>query len=134
MSKEIVRQKVSARFMAFTGLDADRKGFPNQPKREKPTDGSYATLEILFMLNKVTSISDRPCTRRTGVISIEVAEQLDAGTKGVTTLTDELEEWFGLWDSGNLWTGAANTYYPGEDKSKMRYITLVQIPFTYDQP
>lgn len=133
MSKEIVRQIASVRFTEFTGLTADRKRFPNQPKIALPKTGMHAELGIEFVLHDISSIGSEPCTRRRGVFTVLVTEQLDSGIKGITMLTDAIEEWFGMWQKGSLWTAAANTIYHGEDKLRTRYTATVVIPFTYDQ-
>lgn len=135
MSKEYVRRLVSAKFMEFPGLDSANKKLPNQPKHVDSTPGTMnASLEVAFMFSEIESIGDNPCVRRTGVISIEVTEELDEGTRKIYELTDAIEDWFGLWTAVNFWTGAANTITLGEDKSRTRYVATVHIPFTYDQP
>lgn len=133
MSKEVARQIVMTRFADFTGLAPDRKAYPNQPKRAYPSTGFYASLEMEFITHEIRSIAEDPCTERGGVVVIEVSCKLDTGTKGVTELTDALEDWFALKTLGKMWTSAANTVYNGEDKSRTRYIATVYIPFYFDE-
>lgn len=137
MSKEAVRQLVTKRFASFTfeGIDKTRKSYPNITDRAVPPNGRWIRLHnIQFILHKVTSIGSEPCTMRTGVIIIDAFERLDSGTKRIFELTDAIEEWFGLWDAGRLWTSPANTVnFPEEGNKNAHYRSRVYIPFTYDQ-
>ena len=92
MSKEAARQIISKRFADFNGLVPLVKAYPNQPKRAYPLQGFHAALTIDFVLHNITSIGEDPCTERVGTISLEVSTTLDSGTKGLTELTDALEE------------------------------------------
>ena len=133
MSKEAARQIISSMFVEFDGLELGRKELPNQPKQPFPPTGFYAVLDIAFVLHKITSIGSEPCTTRYGTISIEVSAKLDTGLKGITELTDALEDHFALKTRGNLWTSTGNTIYNGEDKSRTRYFATVHIPFTFEE-
>lgn len=161
MSKEYVRQLVTSRLNSFVFgtefgadtryankaersdsrqfakfiLDGSRKSYPNVPKQPTPNSGRWLRLrDIEFVLHKVASIGSKPCTRRTGVIVIDVFERLDSGTKRITELTDALEEWFGLWTAPNFWTDPANTVNKPNDGDKNGYYqSTVYVPFTYDE-
>lgn len=161
MSKEYVRQLVTSRLAQFefgdfvifreyfnntTKLDKNtlfkkpvsdfsRKSFPNMKDGAVPPSGNWLRLrDIEFVLHKVASIGSEPCTRRTGVIVIDVFERLDSGTKRITELTDALEEWFGLWTATNFWTDPANTVNKPNDGDKNGYyLSTVYVPFTYDE-
>lgn len=135
MSKEYVRQLVTSRLAQFPMLLADRKSYPNQPDNKPPLSGQWLRLrDIEFVLHKVASIGSEPCTRRTGVIVIDVFERLDSGTKRITELTDALEEWFGLWTAPNFWTDPANTVNkPNDGDKNSYYLSTVYVPFTYDE-
>lgn len=135
MSKETVRQLVTNRLTQFPLLTNDRKSYPNQPNMPTPLSGQWLKLrDIEFVLHKIASIGSEPCTRRTGVIVIDVFERLDSGTKRITELTDALEEWFGLWTAPNFWTDPANTVNKPNDGDKNAYYqSTVYVPFTYDE-
>lgn len=135
MSKETVRKLVFARMGNFTVLASDRKSYPNQPDNKPPVSGQWLRLrDIEFVLHKVASIGSEPCTRRTGVIVIDVFERLDHGTKRITELTDALESWFGLWSTTDFWTDPANTVNKPNDGDKNGYYqSTVYVPFTYDE-
>lgn len=131
MSKEKIRQLVSKRFADFTGLGNDRKAYPNLKDPAVPTTGQWAKLKIDFVGRKVTSIGQEPCTRRSGVIVIDVFERLDVGTANLSKLTDALEDWFDNYQIENLWCGVAST----EDAlpNNAYYASIVYIPFEYDE-
>lgn len=135
MSKEYVRQLVTSRLAQFPMLLADRKSYPNQPDNKPPLGGQWLRLrDIEFVLHKVASIGSEPCTRRTGVIVIDVFERLNSGTRNITELTDALEEWFGLWTAPNFWTDPANTVNkPNDGDKNSYYLSTVYVPFTYDE-
>ena len=161
MSKEYVRQLVTNRLAYFEFAEfrvvsdyldktvkLDRSGFykkpvpnrertsyPNMKNEAVPKSGNWLRLrDIEFVLHKVASIGSEPCTRRTGVIVIDVFERLDSGTKRITELTDALEEWFGLWTAPNFWTDPANTVNKPNDGDKNGYYqSTVYVPFTYDE-
>lgn len=131
MSKEKIRQLVSKRFADFTGLGNGRKAYPNLKDPVAPTTGQWARLKIDFFGRKVTSIGQEPCTRRSGVIVIDVFEHLDAGTANLSKLTDSLENWFDNYQIENLWCGVAST----EDAlpNNAYYASIIYIPFDYDE-
>ena len=131
MSKERIRQLVSKRFADFTGLSNSCKAYPNKRDPVAPKKGQWARLKIDFFGRKVTSIGQEPCTRRSGVIVIDVFEHLDAGTANLSKLTDALEDWFDNYQVENLWCGVAST----EDAlpNNAYYASIVYIPFEYDE-
>lgn len=135
MSKETVRQLVTNKLAQFPLLTGERKSYPNQPDMPVPASGQWLKLkDIEFVLHKVASIGSKPCTRRTGVIVIDVFERLDSGTKKITELTDALEEWFGLWSESSFWTDPANTVnYPNVGDKDLYYKSTVYVPFTFDE-
>ena len=136
MSKETVRQLVEGRFASFTfdTIDKERKSYPNVPNKPIPTSGRWLRLhDIEFVLHKVASIGQEPCTRRTGVIVIDAFERLDVGTRRIFELTDALEKWFGLWSTTDFWTDPANTVnFPNDGDKNVHYRSRVYVPFTCD--
>ena len=131
MSKEKIRQLVSKRFADFTGLGNGCKAYPNLKDPAVPATGQWAKLKIDFVGRKATSIGQEPCTRRSGVIVIDVFEHLDVGTANLSKLTDALEDWFDDYQVENLWCGIAST----EDAlpTNAYYASIVYISFEYDE-
>lgn len=137
MSKEAVRKLVEGRLAAFTfdGIEGCKQSYPNIKNKPIPVGGRWLRLhDIEFVLHRVASIGSEPCTRRTGVIIIDAFERLDVGTKKINELTDALEEYFGLWTAGSLWTDPANTVnFPNDGDKNLHYRSRVYVPFTYDE-
>lgn len=132
MSKQAIQKALSARFSNFTGLTIDQKGFENSkdaivPKSEK---GVWAEFYIIYGLRRVASIGDEPCTRRTGVATIEVHVRKDKGVQTINAITDSLEDWFSFYEAENLWLDAARTV--NDRLGKDSYQATVYVPFTYD--
>lgn len=137
MSKEAVRKIVEGRIasFAFDGIEPTDKSYPNIPNQPIPASGRWLRLhDIKFVLHKIASIGSQPCTRRTGVIAIDVFERLDVGTKKIFELTDALEDWFFPFEALNFWTAPANTVnFPNDGDSNAHYRSRVYVPFTYDE-
>lgn len=130
MSKEIVRQIVTKRFLAFNGLPNSLKAYPNRPDVAIPAKGCWARLVIDFVTSDIAGMGVKPYVRRAGVISIRVYEHIDAGTASITVLTDALEEWFQTYTEGSFYTDAANTVT--SDDPDTHYEAVVYIPFSFD--
>ena len=130
MSKEVVRQIVAKRFQQFTGLAETLKAYPNRPDVAIPVTGSWARLSINFVTADAAGIGTKPYVRRTGVISITVYEHKNVGSRNITELTDQLEEWFQFYSEGGFYTDAANTIL--DDEPDVHYEGIVYIPFSFD--
>jgi len=130
MSKEFIRKSIEGRFASFDGLSPDRKGYENRKDPNVPSTGQWAQIYITHVLRKVASIGDDPCTRRTGVVTIEVFEHTGAGTASINRLTDSLEDYFSFYQVGSLWLDAARTI--NTRTSDSYYLSTVYIPYTYD--
>lgn len=137
MSKEAVRKLVEGRLasFAFDGIDGSLQSYPNVKNKPISVSGRWLRLhDIEFVLHKIASIGSQPCTRRTGVIVIDVFERLDMGTKKIFELTDALEDWFFPFEALNFWTAPANTVnFPNDGDDKAHYRSRVLVPFTYDE-
>lgn len=130
MSKEFIRKSIEGRFAAFTGLTNSRKGYENRQDPPPPPTGQWANIHIDHVLRKVASIGDKPCTRRTGTVTIQVFDRRGAGTASINRLTDEIEDYFSFYQEGNLWLDAAVTI--NDRGSDTYYESTVYIPYTYD--
>lgn len=130
MSKEFIRKSMEKRFAAFAGLDQHSKGYENRQDVKPPPSGLWAQMYITHGLRNITSISDKPCTRRTGVVTIDVFVRKGQGTANINNLTDSLEDWFSFYQEGSLWLDAARTI--NDRGSDTYYQSTVYIPYTYD--
>lgn len=130
MSKEFIRKSIEGRFAAFDGLTNSRKGYENRQDPKPPPTGQWANIHIDHVLRRVSSIGDKPCTRRTGTVTIQVFDRRGAGTASINRLTDEIEDYFSFYQEGNLWLDAAVTI--NDRGSDTYYESTVYIPYTYD--
>lgn len=129
MSKETIRKAIEGRFSAFTGLTFDRKSYQNASEPKNKANGMWAHIEIVHVMREITSMGSTPCTTRTGTVVIKVYSYPGLGSSTLGKLTDDLEEWFSFYETGNLWLDAAITIDVGE--SKQTYQSVVYIPYTY---
>lgn len=132
MSKQVIQKELANRFNGFVGLSFAQKGLENSKDAIIPasSDGLWAEFYITHGLRKISSISDEPCTRRTGVATIDVYVRKNKGVQTINALTDSLEDWFSFYTVGNLWLDAARTV--NDKTEKDYYKATVYIPFTYD--
>lgn len=132
MSKQAIQKSLSSRFSSFTGLTLDQKGFENSKNAIIPADanGLWAEFYIIYGLRQISSVGSEPCTRRTGVATIDVYVRKNKGVQTINTLTDRLEDWFSFYQDGSLWTDAARTVNDRTEKDY--YMATVYVPFTYD--
>lgn len=130
MSKEFIRKSMEKRFTDFTGLDQYSKGYENRQDVTPPQSGLWAQMYITHGLRNITSVGSEPCTRRTGVVTIDVFVRKGQGTANINNLTDSLEDWFSFYQDGSLWLDAARTI--NDRGSDTYYQSTVYIPYTYD--
>ena len=130
MSKEFIRKAMEKRFFDFSGISQDHKGYENRQDVKPPKSGIWAQIYITHGLRNVTSIGDAPCTRRTGVVTIDVFVRKGQGTANINQITDSLEDWFSFYEVGNLWLDAARTI--NDRGSDTYYQSTVYVPYTYD--
>lgn len=103
MTFEEIRQLITARMVAFTGLAQDRIDYPNQPEVfTPPANGIWCRLNIQYATAFMAGMADKPHTRKPGQISIQCFVRARTGTKAVNQLADALEAHFSYWQSGQL--------------------------------
>ena len=115
MTYEQIRALITARMVAFTGIDQARIDYPNQPTVFTPPDsGLWCRLNIQYATAFMAGMADRPYTRKPGQISIQCFARERAGTKAITELADALEAHFAYWMSGDLECMEASQAIAGE--------------------
>jgi len=103
MTFEEIRTLITARMVAFAGLDQARIDYPNQPAVFTPPDqGLWARLNIQYATAFMAGMADRPYTRKPGQISIQCFARVRSGMKAISQLADSLEGHFAYWQSGQL--------------------------------
>ena len=96
MTCEQIRALITARMVAFTGVEQARIDYPNQPAVfTPPDDGLWCRLNIQYATAFMAGMADRPYTRKPGQISA-------------------LEAHFAYWMSGDLECMEASQAIAGE--------------------
>jgi Bacteriophage related domain of unknown function len=115
MTFEQIRALITARMVAFTGIDQARIDYPNQPTVfTTPADGLWCRLNIQYASAFMAGMADRPHTRKPGQISIQCFARERTGTKAINELADVLEAHFAYWMSGDLECMEASQVVAGE--------------------
>lgn len=128
MTFEQIRALITARMVAFTGVDQARIDYPNQPEVfTPPATGLWCRLNIQYASAFMAGMADRPHTRKPGQISIQCFARERTGTKAINELADALEAHFAYWQSGDLECMEASQVVAGEFEGF--YQTNVNIRF-----
>jgi hypothetical protein len=115
MSFEQIRALITARMVAFTGIEQARMDYPNQPEVfTPPPTGLWCRLNIQYASAFMAGMADRPHTRKPGQISIQCFARERTGTKAINELADALEAHFAYWMSGDLECMEASQVVAGE--------------------
>lgn len=115
MTFEQIRALITARMVAFTGVDQARIDYPNQPEVfTPPATGLWYRLNIQYASAFMAGMADRPHTRKPGQISIQCFARERTGTKAITELAYALEAHFAYWHSGDLECMEARQVVAGE--------------------
>ena len=115
MTFEQIRALITARMVAFTGIDQARIDYPNQPEVfTPPATGLWCRLNTQYASAFMAGMADRPHTRKPGQISIQCFARERTGTKAINELADALEAHFAYWMSGDLECMEASQVVAGE--------------------
>jgi len=101
MTLDQARQAIITRAMAFTGIVQTRIKYPNKDFIV-PTDGLWCEINILWGQSLIAAIGDDPCTRRTGIISINCMARLNTHEVVITQLADAWLAHFEYFSVGQL--------------------------------
>lgn len=101
MTLDQARQAIITRAMAFTGIEQTRIKYPNKDFTV-PTDGLWCDINVLWGGSIIAAIGDTPCTRRTGIISINCMARLNTHEVVITKLADAWLAHFEYFTSGQL--------------------------------
>lgn len=102
MTLDQARQAIITRARAFTGIEQNRIQYPNGPLISIPVDGLWCDLNILWGSSIIAGVGDTPCTRRTGVISINCLARPQTNEADITKLADAWLAHFEYFTSGQL--------------------------------
>ena len=112
MTYEEIRAAITARTVAFTGIEQERIFYPNAvipPKYldtsgifKPPSEGVWCRMTIQYATAFMAGMGDRPHSRKPGQIVFQCFARPRTGMKPITALVDALEEHFGYWSTGDL--------------------------------
>lgn len=94
-----------------------------------PADGVWIWVSIQGGINMIASITDRPCIREVGQVSIEVFDRLNVGTGAAKQVADSLARHFSAKLIDELELQAASITETGVDGEFYRF--NVTIPYFY---
>lgn len=115
MTYEQIRAALTARMVAFTGIDQMRIDYPNQPTVfTPPATGLWCRFNAQYATAFMAGMADKPYTRKPGQVSIQCFARLNTGTKSINELADALEAHFAYWLSGDLECMEASQVVAGE--------------------
>lgn len=101
MTLDQARQAIITRAMAFTGIEQSRIKYPNKDFTV-PVDGLWCDINVLWGSSIIAGVGDTPCTRRTGVISINCLARPQTNEADITKLADAWLAHFEYFTSGQL--------------------------------
>ncbi|AZD86512.1 hypothetical protein C4K14_3688 [Pseudomonas chlororaphis subsp. aureofaciens] len=115
MTFEQIRALITARMVAFTGIEQTRIDYPNQPAVfTPPAEGLWCRLNIKHATAFMAGMADRPHTRKPGQISVQCFARAHTGLKALNELADALESHFAYWQTGDLECMEASQVDAGE--------------------
>lgn len=115
MTYEQIRAALTARMVAFIGIDQARIDYPNQPTVfTPPAAGLWCRFNVQYATAFMAGMGDKPYTRKPGQVSIQCFARLNTGTKAINELADALEAHFAYWMSGDLECMEASQVVAGE--------------------
>ena len=115
MTFEQIRALITARMVAFTGIEQARIDYPNQPTVfAPPATGLWCRLNIQYATAFMAGMADQPYTRKPGQISIQCFARERTGTLALNKLADALEAHFAYWMSEQFECMEASQVVAGE--------------------
>ncbi|MDC5507896.1 DUF4128 domain-containing protein [Acinetobacter baumannii] len=120
MTLDQARQAIITRAMAFTGISQTRIKYPNEDFTV-PVDGLWCDINILWGQSLIAGVGDNPCTRRTGLISINCMARLNTHEVAITQLADGWLSHFEYFGTGQLECLQGQVQNLGNDGDFLQY-------------
>src|SRR5690606_27004679 len=103
MKFEDIRTAITARMVAFTGIEQARIHYPNAPAIFMvPEAGLWCRLNIQHANAFMAGMAEQPYTRKPGQVVVQCFARVRTGMKPLNVLADALEAHFAYWTSGDL--------------------------------
>lgn len=129
MGFEEIRIVIEQHLANWPGVPAAYDGVRNSPAVDQAIAAkeSWVRCTIQHGVSLVASISDRPETRRTGLIMLQVLTPENTGSRPAALLADSLANQFEYWQDGHLTTTTASVQRIGPSDGWYQY--NVSVPF-----
>ena len=121
MTLDQAREAIITRAMTFAGIDQARIQYPNAAFINTPEDGLWCDVNILWGNSVISGVADKPCTRRTGVISINCMARLNTNEVTITKLADAWLAHFEYFTVGGLECLQGQAQNLGNDGDFLQY-------------
>ncbi|MGE6580398.1 phage tail terminator-like protein [Vreelandella aquamarina] len=127
---ESIRLAIERRLASWDGVPVEYDGAPQTPELKAAIEAkqSWVRCTIQHGASLVASISNRPETRRTGIIQLQVFTPENRGSRPAALLADSLAAHFEYHQDGHLTTDAASVQRVGESDGWYQY--NVGVPFS----
>lgn len=103
---ETVRKTLTARMVAFTGIEQARIDYANAQQAggtfSPPTTGVWCAFEIQYATAALAGMADKPHFRRPGQVVIQCFCRRSTGLSAINLLADALSDHFQSWQSGHI--------------------------------
>lgn len=103
---ETVRETLTGRMAAFTGIDQARVEYPNSPQPggtfTPPANGVWCAFEIQYSTPFFCGMADTPSYRRPGQAVIQCFVRRGEGISAINRLADAFSAHFQAWQSGHV--------------------------------
>lgn len=128
MNTLTIENIVMRHLMTWSQFDKSRTA-RNNMNFTPPADGVWLWVSIQGGINMIASISDSPCIREIGQVSIEVFDRLNVGTGAAKRVADSLARHFSAKLIDELELQAASIIEVGVDGEFYKF--NVTIPYFY---
>ncbi|WP_312970871.1 phage tail terminator-like protein [Acinetobacter gerneri] len=121
MTNEQVRQAITARLAAFTGIEQEKIQYSNMNGFSIPKAGLWCRVTIRNGGTFISGLADKPCTRTTGAITIQIFARKNTGVKSLSELADKWVQHLQFYRVEDLECLEANVIDVGEDDDFYQY-------------
>ncbi len=121
MTNEQARQAITAKLVAFTGIEQAKIEYSNMNGFVVPTTGLWCRVTVRNGGTFISGLANTPCTRTTGAIMIQIFARKNTGVKALSELADKWVQHLQFYRVDNLECLEANVVDVGEDGDFWQY-------------
>ncbi|WFF39291.1 DUF4128 domain-containing protein [Moraxella nasibovis] len=128
MNSVDIENKVLKHLTAWEHFDKTRF-FRSNRKFEPPNNGIWQVVSIVGGINRIQSMSDKPCILQLGTVIVQVFAHIGLGTQGIKMQADSLANHLACYTDGKLELLAPSII--NADASNGFYQINVSVPYRY---